>query len=100
METASAASCDDDTLSPDDVVFVRIEIIEDGTGHLPVPVQEEFYSWRIFDDVDAGISHFVAEDAHNFSPSIIAAGMHALARRTATVSRDHGAIAVLIKEDA
>ena len=34
------------------------------------------------------------------APCIVAAGVHTLARRAAAMGRDHGAVAVLVEEDA
>ena len=41
MEAPGTARGDDDALGPDDVVFVRIEVVEDGTGRLPDSVMAQ-----------------------------------------------------------
>ena len=100
VQAAGTARSDNDALGANYMILLRIKIIEDGTGCLPFPIEEEFHSRRIFDDIDAGIAYFIAQDAHDFCARIVTTGMHALARRTAAVGRDHGAVGFLIEEDA
>ena len=44
MEASSTAGSQDDAFGPDDVIFLSIEIVQDGTGSLSVPVKEQFDS--------------------------------------------------------
>ena len=97
VETPGTAGSEDNAFRPNDMIFLRIEVIEDGTGSLAVSVKHQFDSRRIFDDIDAGVTDFIAKNAHDFRSRIIPAGVHPFIGSTAAVGRYHGPITVLVE---
>ena len=97
VETPGTTGSEDDAFCSNDVVFPGIEIIQDGTGSPSFPVKQQFDSRRIFDDIDAGVTDFIAKNTHDFRSRIIPAGMHPFIGRPAAVGRYHGSVTVLVE---
>ncbi len=87
MEPSRTSRGQDDRLRLDIKIFLRLHVIENGTGTMTMLVQDQLYRRGEFQypDILDPISGLIPEGSHDFSPRDVRGVMHPLPARASTV---------------